>query len=695
MTVYAGYEVVKELSRRGETVAALARPEGTSEKACFVVKVFCAFSPFADHEARERETESFLAGCRAQQQAASGGARHWAPVLEAGRTDGEEAEAFFVTRHYPRSLEKLVVGRVKLNGACLHAIMMSVLRGLQELDAACGRAHGNLKPTNVLLGPNTNIARARIVLTDPAGVPPAGGSAGEAEDLRALGRLLYALVTHRSCGKGVSSVAEGPEWDRLGSRGADWRQLCSRLIDPGSKPNREGVAAVLRGLDESRGKALKRVAVAGVLVGLCACVGACFHPAVRQHRVFQGVVRKVRSVPDMAVGLVGRVRNVGGRAVWDQLCEEYRGWFGALYGGLGNERRARWGRDAYLKRFIENLDAAHESGIEFDPRRIADAATSHLDYIVDHPPKSIRRGEVIEQMQAALAAMQSAKVALRDDWPWPTEVTAVAATYRERGWGRPAGYLASLVAAVRVEPPGRVVPVVDQLVALRDQLPEVEKRWAALRRLHTASQGLERDGFERAMESILSPAGEGSLEDMSVLMARLARQGEPDSRTATAPPPPEEVRPRDPEGEDATGRPPVATAAASADANAHGADDTDVLGVTGSDALAACWRRQSGELAGDTGGRAALWAFLEQIDWTLPVNPRLVGEGDSKQWDEQTLSLTWDRREQALTGLLGAIAWSHGTPPMSFKELVRSPLWQEHVSQYERWRTELGGPNTR
>src|SRR5690606_17794569 len=115
---------------------------------------------------------------------------------------------------------------VPIDARALHAIVRSVLSGLEEIRRIAGRAHANLKPTNVLLVGKGPTDELRAVLSDP-GLEYNAQKEGEAGDLHALGMLIYQLVLGRP-GNGQVSL-DTAAWERLGDKSAGWRQLCAEL----------------------------------------------------------------------------------------------------------------------------------------------------------------------------------------------------------------------------------------------------------------------------------------------------------------------------------------------------------------------------------------------------------------------------------------------------------------------------------
>jgi hypothetical protein len=235
---FGSYQTVRELNQVGTATIHSAR--NASENSAGgpptrAVKVIHMPAFVAPEEARRR-IGAFMERAGAQRRLATGngsapsGAPHWAPVYE-GPTQTPDG-AFYVTDLYPRSCDALVDGRRgSVSGPELWAIVQQAIAGLDELKASEQRAHGNLKPGNVLLsgrGP-----KLRAFLTDPGDA----AAASEAADCRALGALIHQLVLHAPAPDDLrGELPAKPQWHALGLQGQAWRTFCGRLLGGGADP---------------------------------------------------------------------------------------------------------------------------------------------------------------------------------------------------------------------------------------------------------------------------------------------------------------------------------------------------------------------------------------------------------------------------------------------------------------------------
>jgi hypothetical protein len=347
MRTFGSYEAVEELSRTAFGAVYSARPSGSlpppkpGTPPAHFVKVF---APPALDDAGVRagtQTENFLAAARLQQKAAAS-SRHWAPVHAIG-TSAEGA--YYVSSLYPMSARRLVMGRVKLTDADLHALATAIVQGLKDLRASCAQAHGNIKLTTVLLPRSGHAAFGQAVLAEPL-LPHKAATVTEAADLGDLAKLVYHLVVHRPFSDaGGWPIPAGAEWSRLGPRGEAWRELCNALLDPANA----GDGA--RGLDWLSGKLVElkprrqlvstKMQAAAVVVALLAGVGYGLFVHYAPYFLYKD-------------------------DDWIVLVDAYGGWLRAL-DQMYPEIKTAMARDQELFRIVEDLKGQE---IVFDPKLI-------------------------------------------------------------------------------------------------------------------------------------------------------------------------------------------------------------------------------------------------------------------------------------------------------------------------------------
>lgn len=439
MSRFGRYEVVEELYRTPLAVVSRAKLDGAGEGK-YVVKVFAP--QLVSDAARGPAEEAFLERAAVQQKAAQAARRsHWAPVHEVGRA---EDTAYYVTDYYPLTARKLIAGRARLAAPELHSIIRAAVAGLIELRDSCGRPHGSLKPSNVMISSRGDMTATRIVLCDPATAAEAA-SGGEAEDLESLGRLIHELVLQRPFkSPGGWPLEPSEEWSRLGRRGDAWRDLCNRLLDPTRQQQPADLAAVSAALARlnlrSRGR---KIVLAGALV--VALVGA---------GGFGGYQYWIKRETDIAL----RERN---SAIT---------WLTPLQVALEDPaRRAAWETDPQLRGVVDELRRAKEAGLSFDAEPATDSGA-------------------LEELKAEAQTARTLRQALLEK---PTRLETTLAnlrqTYEARGWLKPAEFVHARVEALqhaRQTPGKSLVPAIDEAL-------EVEKSIAAAAPLEQEWKDLE------------------------------------------------------------------------------------------------------------------------------------------------------------------------------------------------------------
>jgi len=464
MAVFGGYETVRELYRSGLASAATARKVGGAGGEAFVVKCYRPPSVEGSEDLVRREVETFLDGARAQQKAAASGAAHWAAVHEVGTVEGG---GYFVTDYHRRSVQHLIRGRVRLGGGGLYRIVRAVVQGLIELKGACGRPHGNLKPSNILLAGKSNISRATPLLTDPAGAGHLDPKMGDVPDLHAVGELIYQLVLHRT-GKAMGGypAPDSKEWAALGKNGTAWRLLCNRLLNPNLAPGLltfEDLADDVEKLRERVGGPPVRLAIAaGVLV--LAVIGAVLIPGL--------------------IGDGGEERKGDFDPVaWERLETDFGGWVEPLLAQYQNRALSGWERDEHLKKnVLPKISGIITRIKEINPRLIAKYSGSR------------KTPEAIEKTHEALKTIER----LRDDLSeegWPAcrnlakDLRELRGDPSDHGWDRAVEHLAGLE-PFREE---RLAERVNAILAARRDLTQIREKWEAIQgireKLETWGQG--------------------------------------------------------------------------------------------------------------------------------------------------------------------------------------------------------------
>ena len=156
----------------------------------------------------------------------------WAPIHDFGSQDGK---AYLVSDRFASSLDDLIAPGRRTDPNLLRHIFLELAKALAQAERLMGRAHGNLKPTNVLidgLSPS-NFAAARVCLSDPMPASQLRRRSARLQDRQDFGRLIVAVVTGRpTMDAGAWPVPFDETWSRLGTVGEGWRSLASDLLHP-------------------------------------------------------------------------------------------------------------------------------------------------------------------------------------------------------------------------------------------------------------------------------------------------------------------------------------------------------------------------------------------------------------------------------------------------------------------------------
>lgn len=179
-----------------------------------------------------------------------------AAVLERGR---DARGVWYATQFYPRSVNKMMSGKVALPRASLEHVVRSIAQGALDFKRVCGRSHGDLRPTNIQVSKTEKLTEAQVALCDP--LPRGQGSPAEHEknDLHSIGVILLQLVRQRPISPEdlavMVPIAPSEEWVRIfGSDASDWLALCNRLLDPHLSTEHFTLEHLVQRLDELKPK---------------------------------------------------------------------------------------------------------------------------------------------------------------------------------------------------------------------------------------------------------------------------------------------------------------------------------------------------------------------------------------------------------------------------------------------------------
>src|SRR5712664_3617784 len=239
MATFGSFETERE-TYSGPTYTVYSAKKQGDPKTEYAVKVFSVHHIGLEPESAAqldpllRDIEGACVARIAVQQQAAASSKFVASILETG---SDERGVWYATKFYPRSVNKIISGRVALNQEALQHIISSMAQGALDIKRACGRSHGEILPSNVQISRSEKLAAAEVVLSDP--MPGSEGEAVRFElaDLRGIGRILLQLVARREINHEedflILPILASPEWTQLFGKETDpWLALCNKLLDP-------------------------------------------------------------------------------------------------------------------------------------------------------------------------------------------------------------------------------------------------------------------------------------------------------------------------------------------------------------------------------------------------------------------------------------------------------------------------------
>ncbi|MDT8303296.1 MAG: SUMF1/EgtB/PvdO family nonheme iron enzyme, partial [Sedimentisphaerales bacterium] len=478
MASFGRYETVRELHRSGFTVLYSGRAKADSEEN-FAIKVFQPSAFLLETEKVQTESDLFLNSAQVQQKTA-GGAEHWAPIHECNSIhDG----AFYTTNKYDRSLQQLIDVRIKLSAQALCEIVESVAKGLVELKQACGRPHGNLKATNVLIAGEGDLSQTSIVLSDPLPDRHLDTQVHWDTDLRDIAEIIYQLIMHRPTPSvGGWQITDSKEWDKLGKQANDWISLCNRLLNAHMKPGTITIETLIDELAQ-----LKKIKPVLSFRRLIIAIGLI---------VITGTAAFIIK-PDIFPSKSANIKD------WKQLFTEYVDWIRKMRTDLGgrteNDIAKRW-RDQGLSLIVENIKkASYPYDIEYVKNVLVEDLSKietqeDIDYFKikdDKTTDALIAIEIIKYFFDPKTDPNSFRfyndpnspVNRKEYQKWPVLVKTqqTANKFKERRWQEPAKSLEDLTEQVR---PGlnntNIAENVDKILKLDifQFTTKIESRWA-------------------------------------------------------------------------------------------------------------------------------------------------------------------------------------------------------------------------
>lgn len=189
----------------------------------------------------------------------------WLPVLDVG----SDEEGLWAV--YPYGLVPLSrwLGTITADAGLLRSVVTSIVNALDQLETTEGRPHGNLSPSQILLGGEGPLAGRRLFLAEPVPEQRIDQSPYRNPDLRSLGELIF-MLANRSIrvSPDLMAVPEHFQWPRLGAEERGWKRVCSELLDPQGRFQSGGLVALRQEMESFHGgrRFRKALLVASALV---------------------------------------------------------------------------------------------------------------------------------------------------------------------------------------------------------------------------------------------------------------------------------------------------------------------------------------------------------------------------------------------------------------------------------------------
>lgn len=481
MTRYGDYET-SEAHHHGARVAVWrAHRVGADDREEFAVKI-CQTSEWNDAASEAAIFDGFIGSAEAQGQVASRRSRHWVPVLETGRSP---EHAYWVAPFYPRSIERVIEGRMQLGPADLHWVASSIVRGLADLEIELKRPHGNIKPANLFIDGTGRLRGAPILLSDPKPSAELQLPADRVADYHALGRILVQLIRRHGADSKATigwPIESGDEWKRIGRTGEGWREFCNQLLNPNLAPatlSFDELERLLAPLSKSGLSPWVYVTVVGIPV--CALVGGAVYLRVAAYD----------SIPTPLKNLAERFGNTPPDTVivpaeWAKLCQAYYDWVGQVMSIIENPARsAGLLRNSYLNEqiFAPLLELKGRYGA-LDPRHFSEfEIKGDLRSLASQPPDVARKGIVVRRTIEIWGAITQATEAF-SKWPERAHLSQLADKYDSLGWKTVAAELRS---SAKGAGEGTIdMSAATEILRLAPSASRTEALWAELESKHKA-----------------------------------------------------------------------------------------------------------------------------------------------------------------------------------------------------------------
>jgi formylglycine-generating enzyme required for sulfatase activity len=257
-----GFQPQEEWRTRALIVAWRATRAGETGPGAFLLR--CTRNPLGalTDDEYDRLCKGRLTSVAALRDAALAEPDLFATVHESGRREGG---VFDVVDLPVATVDDLINRRLRPDPSALHRLLERALDACAALHERTGRAHGALTPAGIFLeSPVLEWTTAVRIGDAPSAFPPADGMAA---DLRALGRLMHLIATHREPDPTIfSDEGDASAFRCFGRSGVRHRRLCADLLTAAPSRSDFGVAEArdaLRAIRPASPGARKAVRIGG------------------------------------------------------------------------------------------------------------------------------------------------------------------------------------------------------------------------------------------------------------------------------------------------------------------------------------------------------------------------------------------------------------------------------------------------
>jgi hypothetical protein len=309
MALFGSFETEREVYSDPIYTVYSAKKSGDA-KSEYAVKVFSIQRVEFDPETTSDlaplllDIESARLQCIELQARGAAASKFIAPVFEKGQDD---RGVWYATRFYPRSVNKIILGKVALTRDAIQHLIGAIAQGALDFKRNCSRSHGDIRPSNIQISRSQKLSEAEVVLCDPMPGGEEEAVSFEVSDLRSIGRILLQLVQQRAITNEddflILPILSTVQWTSLFGKDTEtWLNLCNRLLDPNLSLEEMTLDRLVTELQQLQPKAnvSPRVMIAGA-VGLV-CLAAIVLVALRP----RSLVIEVTSDPPGAAVLVNK-----------------------------------------------------------------------------------------------------------------------------------------------------------------------------------------------------------------------------------------------------------------------------------------------------------------------------------------------------------------------------------------------------